>query len=110
MADGDRIDGKSRLSKVGSDAVHRSLVRGRINRFLRTRARRRFYEVAVGDFTSIDNGRLDPVGGRKWKLLSPSRRCVRGSCGDRAWHLRETSMPGIGPAPIDAAKDSNDTR
>jgi hypothetical protein len=28
----------------------------------------------------------------------------------RAWHLRETSVPGIGSTPIDAAQDPHDTR
>ena len=35
--------------------------------------------------------------------------CVRRSCDDRALHIREAGMPGVGAASIDAAQDSDDT-
>lgn len=59
-----------------------------------------------------DAGQADPGRGRKGKLLSPSRRppCVRRSCDDRDSHIRETGVPGIRSASIDAAQDPNGTR
>ena len=36
--------------------------------------------------------------------------CLRRSCDDRALHIRETGVPGIRSASIDAAQDPNDTR
>jgi hypothetical protein len=35
--------------------------------------------------------------------------CVRRLCDERALHIRETGVPGIRSASIDAAEDRNDT-
>ena len=62
---------------------------------------------AVSDLTLDKLILAEPQRETSKPLASP---CLRGSSDSRAWHLRETGMPGIGPAPINAAKETNDTR
>ena len=62
---------------------------------------------AVSDLT-LDKLILTEAAKGTSKPFAPPR--VRRSCDNRAWHLRETSLPGIGSASIDAAEDPQDAR
>ena len=63
---------------------------------------------AVSDLTLDKLILAEAAKGNETSKPLPTPR-VRRSCHSRAWHLRETGVPGIGSTPIDAAQDPHDT-